>query len=72
MMRRIACIVTAFATVQAEIMLKVKSQDGNEVFFKLKLGTPFRKVMIAYCRKTGTTTTDDPQPMRCSHALFSC
>jgi len=33
--------------------LKVKSQDGNEIYFKVKKTTQFRKVMIAYCRKVG-------------------
>jgi len=33
--------------------LKVKSQDGNEVFFKVKRTTQFSKVMTAYCKKVG-------------------
>jgi len=33
--------------------LKVKSQDGNEIYFKVKKTTQFRKVMTAYCRKVG-------------------
>eukprot|EP00823_Brevimastigomonas_motovehiculus_P005231 TRINITY_DN373_c0_g3_i1.p1 TRINITY_DN373_c0_g3~~TRINITY_DN373_c0_g3_i1.p1 ORF type:complete len:126 (-),score=50.65 TRINITY_DN373_c0_g3_i1:402-779(-) len=33
--------------------LKVKSSDGNEIFFKVKKSTQFRKVMSAYCKKVG-------------------
>lgn len=33
--------------------LKVKSQDGNEVYFKVKRTTQFSKVMSAYCKKVG-------------------
>mmetsp|Transcript_1100 Transcript_1100/g.1531 ORF Transcript_1100/g.1531 Transcript_1100/m.1531 type:complete len:93 (-) Transcript_1100:208-486(-) len=33
--------------------LKVKSQDGNEVFFKVKKTTTFKRVMEAYCGKVG-------------------
>lgn len=36
------------------LSLKVKSQDGNEVFFKVKRTTAFSKVMNAYCKKVGT------------------
>ena len=31
--------------------LKVKSQDGEEVFFKIKRTTQFRKLMEAYCQR---------------------
>ncbi|CAI0397376.1 unnamed protein product [Linum tenue] len=31
------------------IDLKVKSQDGGEVFFKIKKNTPLKKLMNAYC-----------------------
>lgn len=33
--------------------LKVKSTDGNEVYFKVKKTTQFSKVMAAYCKKVG-------------------
>ncbi|KAI4356388.1 hypothetical protein L6164_000415 [Bauhinia variegata] len=33
----------------AHINLKVKCQDGNEVFFRIKRSTQLRKLMIAYC-----------------------
>eukprot|EP00472_Partenskyella_glossopodia_P014636 CAMPEP_0197523734 /NCGR_PEP_ID=MMETSP1318-20131121/8608_1 /TAXON_ID=552666 /ORGANISM="Partenskyella glossopodia, Strain RCC365" /LENGTH=89 /DNA_ID=CAMNT_0043076523 /DNA_START=47 /DNA_END=316 /DNA_ORIENTATION=+ len=33
--------------------LKVKSQDGNEVFFKVKKSTSFKRLMEAYCSKVG-------------------
>ena len=35
------------------INIKVVSQDGNEIFFKLKRTTPFRKLMDAYANRTG-------------------
>lgn len=35
------------------LSLKVKSQDGNEVYFKVKRTTTFAKVMNAYCKKVG-------------------
>ncbi|XP_041004702.1 small ubiquitin-related modifier 1-like [Juglans microcarpa x Juglans regia] len=31
------------------INLKVKGQDGNEVFFRIKRSTQLRKLMTAYC-----------------------
>ncbi|GKU86048.1 hypothetical protein SLE2022_248710 [Rubroshorea leprosula] len=31
------------------INLKVKGQDGNEVFFRIKRSTQLRKLMMAYC-----------------------
>ncbi|EFJ27988.1 hypothetical protein SELMODRAFT_171605 [Selaginella moellendorffii] len=33
------------------INVKVKSQDGNEVFFRIKKNTQFRKLMTAYCQR---------------------
>jgi len=33
--------------------MKVKSQDGNEVFFKVKKTTQFSKIFGAYCKKVG-------------------
>lgn len=38
----------------------MKSQDGNEVYFKVKRTTEFRKVMNAYCKKVGA----DPDSVR--------
>ncbi|CAL9753956.1 unnamed protein product [Musa acuminata subsp. burmannicoides] len=37
------------ADQSAHINLKVKSQDGNEVFFRIKRSTQLRKLMSAYC-----------------------
>ncbi|RWW79331.1 hypothetical protein BHE74_00012387 [Ensete ventricosum] len=37
------------ADPSAHINLKVKSQDGNEVFFRIKRSTQLRKLMNAYC-----------------------
>eukprot|EP00494_Astrolonche_serrata_P027054 UN27317 len=33
--------------------LKVKSQDGNEVYFKVKKTTQLNKLMSAYCSRVG-------------------
>eukprot|EP01017_Pseudomicrothorax_dubius_P010846 TRINITY_DN1393_c0_g1_i1.p1 TRINITY_DN1393_c0_g1~~TRINITY_DN1393_c0_g1_i1.p1 ORF type:complete len:106 (-),score=26.77 TRINITY_DN1393_c0_g1_i1:198-515(-) len=33
--------------------LKVKSQEGEEVFFKIKKTTAFKKLMEAYCQRQG-------------------
>jgi len=33
------------------INLRVVSQDGNEVYFKIKRQTPLRKLMDAYCQR---------------------
>ncbi|GLJ11299.1 hypothetical protein SUGI_0151300 [Cryptomeria japonica] len=33
----------------AHINLKVKGQDGNEVFFSIKQSTQLKKLMTAYC-----------------------
>ncbi|CAN8248296.1 unnamed protein product [Cochlearia groenlandica] len=35
----------------AHINLKVKGQDGNEVFFKIKRSTQMKKLMNAYCNR---------------------
>jgi small ubiquitin-related modifier len=35
------------------ITLKVKSQDGNELFFKIRRGTQLKKLMDAYCSRNG-------------------
>lgn len=41
------------AAQSEHLNLKVKSQDGNEVYFKVKKTTQFSKVMSAYCKKVG-------------------
>jgi len=38
---------------EEHISLKVVSQDGSEVFFKIKRHTHLRKLMEAYCRRQG-------------------
>lgn len=43
-------------TKPASLNIKVKSQDGNEVYFKVKKTTPFRRIMEAYCSKVGVET----------------
>lgn len=35
------------------INLKVTGQDGSVVHFKIKKNTPLRKLMSAYCERTG-------------------
>jgi len=40
--------------------IKVKSGDGNEVYFKVKKTTLFSKVMAAYCKKVGA----EPESVR--------
>ena len=39
------------------ITLKVKSQDGNELFFKIKRATQLKKLMEAYCSRNGVNPT---------------
>jgi len=34
-----------------QLNLKVKSQDGEEVFFKIKNSTQLKKLMDAYCQR---------------------
>ena len=34
-----------------QLNLKVKSQDGEEVFFKIKANTQLKKLMDAYCQR---------------------
>ncbi|KAI8538070.1 hypothetical protein RHMOL_Rhmol09G0073100 [Rhododendron molle] len=34
-----------------QINLKVKSQEGNEVFFRIKNNTQLKKLMTAYCER---------------------
>ncbi|KAL6077597.1 Dolichyl-phosphate-mannose--protein mannosyltransferase pmt3 [Balamuthia mandrillaris] len=36
---------------QDHISLKVVSQDGNEVYFKIKRNTALKKLMDAYCSR---------------------
>ena len=39
------------ATTPEQLNLKVKSQDGEEVFFKIKNTTQLKKLMDAYCQR---------------------
>ncbi|XP_078156361.1 small ubiquitin-related modifier 2-like [Carex rostrata] len=41
----------------AHINLKVKGQDGNEVFFRIKRSTQLRKLMNAYCDRQSVDFT---------------
>lgn len=38
-----------------QLNLKVKSQDGEEVFFKIKSTTQLKKLMDAYCQRQSVT-----------------
>lgn len=42
----------------ATINLKVKTQDGNAVYFKVKKTTSLRKLMDAYCKRVGKSPSD--------------
>ena len=44
----------AAQTNQAEqLNIKVKAQDGTEIFFKIKKSTQLKKLMEAYCQRQG-------------------
>ncbi|PKI62240.1 hypothetical protein CRG98_017374 [Punica granatum] len=42
----------------AHINLKVKGQDGNEVFFRIKRSTQLKKLMNAYCDRQSLEMED--------------
>ena len=47
------------STTNAEqLNLKVKSQDGEEVFFKIKNTTQLKKLMDAYCQRQGLAASN--------------
>ena len=39
------------------INVKVKAQDGTEIFFKIKRTTVLKKLMDAYCTRQGVAST---------------
>ena len=39
------------------ITLKVRSQEGNELVFKIKKNTELKKLMDNYCSRLGITAT---------------
>jgi small ubiquitin-related modifier len=39
----------AAATKDQHINIKVKAQDGTEIYFKIKRSTQLKKLMDAYC-----------------------
>lgn len=43
--------MTDQAAANEQLNLKVKSQDGEEVFFKIKSSTQLKKLMDAYCQR---------------------
>ena len=36
-----------------QLNIKVKAQDGTEIFFKIKKSTQLKKLMDAYCQRQG-------------------
>ena len=46
-----AAAATGNAGAPEQLNLKVKSQDGEEVFFKIKSSTQLKKLMDAYCQR---------------------
>jgi small ubiquitin-related modifier len=47
----------AEAKTTTHLNLKVKAQDGTEIFFKVKPTTKFGKLMDAYCGRVGVDAT---------------
>ena len=43
--------MTETAPRTEKLNLKVKSQDGEEVIFKIKANTQLKKLMDAYCQR---------------------
>ncbi len=43
----------ASGTDVQHINIKVKAQDGTEIFFKIKRSTQLKKLMDAYCTRQG-------------------
>lgn len=43
----------AVKTEVAQVNLKVVNAEGSEVFFKIKRSTLMKKLMDAYCKKSG-------------------
>ena len=46
---------SSHATSDEGLNVKVVTQDGNEVFFKMKLSTPMQKLMTAFCNRQGVS-----------------
>ena len=44
---------TAPAPGGEQLNIKVKAQDGTEIFFKIKKSTQLKKLMDAYCQRQG-------------------
>ena len=42
------------------VTLKVKAQDGSEIFFKIRPSTQLKKLMDSYCQRQGV----DPKTVR--------
>ena len=43
----------AAAATGEQLNIKVKAQDGSEIFFKIKKSTQLKKLMEAYCQRQG-------------------
>lgn len=50
----------AEASNSEPITLKVKAQDGSEIFFKIRPSTQLKKLMDSYCQRQGV----DPKTVR--------
>jgi small ubiquitin-related modifier len=50
----------AEAATSEPITLKVKAQDGSEIFFKIRPSTQLKKLMDSYCQRQGV----DPKTVR--------
>lgn len=46
----------ATAGADQHINIKVKAQDGTEIFFKIKRTTQLKKLMDAYCTRQGLSS----------------
>lgn len=61
----------AAVAASEHLNLKVKSQDGEEVFFKIKATTQFKKLMDAYVQRQGVIllSFSSPSPMCVSSSM---
>jgi hypothetical protein len=63
----------AGAPPSEQLNLKVKSQDGEEVFFKIKSTTQLKKLMDAYCQRQSVNNYlfSSTQPMFASSSTVN-
>ena len=41
-----------------QLNIRLKNMDGSEVYFKVLQTTPFRKIISAFCTKTGLSSSN--------------